>query len=61
MLNMHEEQYMRLQVKKDKIVKDYPSVKDRSDSVKKRLQAVKDSIKKKKILDKAGAKICKVL
>ena len=47
MLNEHEEEYVGLQVKKFKIVEDYPSVKDRSDSVKKRLQAVKDSIKKK--------------
>ena len=47
MLNRDEEEYVQLLVKRDTIVNDYPSVKDRSDSVKKRLQAVKDSIKKK--------------
>ena len=32
MLNQHEEEYVKLQVKRDTIVEDYPSVKDRSRS-----------------------------
>ena len=49
-------------MEKLKIVKDYPSVKDGSDSVKKQLKAIQNKINKKlKILNKANAEVCKVL
>ena len=59
MLNQHEEEYVKLQMKRDTIVKDYPSVKDRSDSVKKQLKAIQNKINKMlKILNKANAEVC---
>ena len=62
LLSIPEEEYVKLQVKKDKIVKDFPAAKERPDNVKKQLQSVKNKIKKmKKILDKAGTDVCQIL
>ena len=62
MLNRNEEEYVKLQVKRDTIVEDYPSAKDRSDGVKKQLKAIQNKINKKlKILNKANVKVCEAL
>ena len=55
-LTIQDEEYVKLQVEK------YIIVKDRPDTVKKELQSLQNKIKKKrKILDKTGTDVCKVL
>ena len=62
MLSGPEEEYVKLQVKKNKIVEEYPTVKERPDNVKKQLKALHSKItKKRNILDKAGTDVCKIL